>query len=162
MKMCLFAHQKVVRRQVLILSQYSMKMTTKLWVYLFVPITQRMHNLQFVWVKIRSLCRMYRTLLQDTPHAWSSLRADRLRLRPTDANTGVCELRTADQMVFYTSQGLLHSTLPYPSTNYMWRCGFMSIHFMAKFALILYNGRRQNKQFHRKHTFSNSPTLHVD
>jgi hypothetical protein len=110
MKMCLFAHQKVVRRQVLILSQYSMKMTTKLWVYLFVPITQRMHNLQFVWVKIRSLCRMYRTLLQDTPHAWSSLRADRLRLRPTDANTGVCELRTADQMVFYTSQGLLHST----------------------------------------------------
>jgi hypothetical protein len=34
------------------------------------------------------------------------------------------ELRTTDQVAFYTSQSLLHS-LPYPSTDCIWRCGFM-------------------------------------
>jgi hypothetical protein len=47
MKMCLITHQKVVQ-QVWIINQYSLKLMIKLQVYLFVLITQRMQNLQFV------------------------------------------------------------------------------------------------------------------
>jgi len=52
MKMCLIDYQKVVW-QVWIFIQYSLKLTTKLQAYLFVPISERMHNLQIVWVKIQ-------------------------------------------------------------------------------------------------------------
>ena len=48
-KICLIAYHKVVR-QVWIFSQYSVKLTTKSQMYLFVA--QRMHSLQFVWEKI--------------------------------------------------------------------------------------------------------------
>ena len=41
-----------VCRQVWIVIQYSLKMTAKLHAKLFVPITQRMYNVQFVLVKI--------------------------------------------------------------------------------------------------------------
>jgi hypothetical protein len=49
MKICLIAYHKFVR-QVWIFGQHSVKLTTKLQAYLFV--TQRKHNLQFVWEKI--------------------------------------------------------------------------------------------------------------
>jgi hypothetical protein len=61
--------------------------------------------------------KMYRTLLSDMPHAWAGLRADRLGLRPTDANTStlgrcswVYERRAAYQTAFYTWQSLHHAT----------------------------------------------------
>ena len=63
--------------------------------------------------RFRSLCRMCRTLLSYMPHAWECLLADCLRLWLTDANiqcSRVCELRTADQVAFYTWQSLLHAT----------------------------------------------------
>jgi hypothetical protein len=60
MKMCLITHQKVVQ-QVWIISQHSLKLMTKLQVYFFVLITQRMHNLQLVWVKIQ-------VTMQDVPY----------------------------------------------------------------------------------------------
>jgi hypothetical protein len=60
MKMCFIAHQKVVR-QVWIFSPYFLKTTTKLLACLFVPVTQRMQNLQFVWLKIQ-------VNMQDAPN----------------------------------------------------------------------------------------------
>jgi hypothetical protein len=60
MKMRLIDYQKVVRL-VWIFVQYSLKLTTKLQVYLFVPISPRMHNLQIVWVKIQ-------VTMQDVPY----------------------------------------------------------------------------------------------
>jgi hypothetical protein len=82
MKICLIGHQQVVR-QVWIFSLCSLKLITKFQANLFVPITQRMHSLQSVWTKIQ----MRLTLLSDVPNARPCLRADRLGVRPTFANT---------------------------------------------------------------------------
>ena len=49
---CLIVYQKVVW-QVWIFIQYSLKLATKLEVYLCVLISQKMYNLQIVWVKIQ-------------------------------------------------------------------------------------------------------------
>ena len=57
MNMCLIGHQKAVR-QVWIFSHRSLKLTTELQAYLFVPISQRRHSLQSVWVKIQ-VCRAH-------------------------------------------------------------------------------------------------------
>jgi len=109
MKMCLFAHQKV-DRQVWIFSQYSLKMMTKLLAYLFVPITPRMHNWQFVWVK-------FQVTMQDAPNA-PVRHASRLCVLTCRSPRTAADrhqhsgtvLKTADQVAFYTRKILLHDT----------------------------------------------------
>jgi hypothetical protein len=79
-----------------------------------------MHNLQFAWVHVQAVRSLRRTLLSDMPNAGACLGADRLGLRPTDANTRAIfsGVRTEDGR----AGGFLHETEPsshqsYPSTD---------------------------------------------
>jgi hypothetical protein len=56
----------------------------------------------------------------------------------------------------FTGDRALIMRLPYPLTDFIWRWGFMSIHFMVKSTLSHYKGPRPNKHFHI------SPAFHVD
>jgi len=71
----------------------------------------------------------------------------------------VCELRC--RQVAFTRDRAFFTPLPYPSTDCIWRWGFLLISFTRKSALTLCNWPRQNKQFHSTHT-SYSPALHFD
>ena len=121
MKICLFAHQKVV------------------------PITQRMHMLQCVWVKgqitmqdVRSTPGKHASRLSVLLTCRSPRTADDTRqhsgnvLRCADWGRPISWLFILDRAFF--------TPLPYPSTDWIWRRSFMSIHFMAKSALSLYSG----------------------
>jgi hypothetical protein len=134
MKMCLFAHQKVVR-QVWIFRQYSMKMTTKLWAYLFVPITQKNVHLAVCMVSDSSHCARCAAHFCQTCLTLERAYWDRGRFMPTLGQCSrVCELRwlvTRDRAFF--------TPLSYPLTDCIWRWGFMPIHFMAKSALSFYS-----------------------
>jgi hypothetical protein len=112
-----------------------------------------------------SLCRMHCTLLSDMPTAWASIHADRLGLRPRDANTWVMfsGRRTKDGRPggFYTQQTFF-TPWPYPLTDCIFKRGFQLFQFTAKSALSLCNGPHPNKEFHSMHVFCNSLVLHVD
>ena len=82
----------------------------KIQAYLFVPITQRMHSLHFVWVKIQ-------VTMQDAPctpvgHAQllSVRTCSRLGLRPTDTNTRAMFSRVRTEAG--RPGGSLHVTAP--------------------------------------------------
>ena len=76
---------------------------------------------------------MRRTLLSDMRKAWACLHADRLGLRLMEASiramlSGV-ELRTANQVAFYTWQSLLHATaLPIDTLQVEMGLSFDSVH----------------------------------
>jgi hypothetical protein len=84
----------------------------KLQVYLFVLITQRMQNLQFVWMKIQ-------VAMQDVPYtpvrhayecAYVWFTSDYGRWTPTFRQCSrACKLRTVDQEALYTWKSLLHA-----------------------------------------------------
>ena len=85
-KMCLITHQKFVRQ-----SGFSVNIPTN-W-------RQNCKCISLSWLlkacttcnlygwRLRSLCRMHRTLLSDMRKAWACLRADRLRQQLMDAST---------------------------------------------------------------------------
>jgi hypothetical protein len=52
--------------------------------------------------------------------------------------------------------------LPYQSVDCIWRWCILLIQFTAKSILSLRNEHCPNKHFHSTHTFSNSPTPHVN
>ena len=56
-----------------------------------------------------SVCRVRRTRMSDMPHAWAPRTATDGRPTPGQC-CRLCELRTADQVAFYSRQSLLHAT----------------------------------------------------
>ena len=114
MKMCLITHQKFVR-QVWIFSQYSHKLMTKLQGHLSVPITLK-HALLAICMGEHS-----GHYAECAVHCYQTcVRFERANVQiPSDCGwrtpalgqcCQVCELRTADQVAFYTWQSLLHAT----------------------------------------------------
>ena len=149
-----------------IISQYSLKLMTKLQAYLFFLITQRMQNLQFVWVKIQ-------VTRQDVPytpvrHAYHlSVLMCRLPQTVTDGcqhSGNVLGHANWGQLSkwHFTHERSFYMPLPYPATNCIWRWCFLLIEFAEKSVLSLCNRFCPNKEFHSTNMFFSSPVLHVN
>jgi len=151
MKMCLIAHQTVVW-QVWIFIQYSMKLMTKLQLYLFVLITQACTICSlYCWI-FRSLCRMHLHSCQTCltlEQAYMQITSDCGRQTQILGHCSrVCKLRTANQVTLYTWQSLFH-TLAFRISGLHLEIAFLLIPFTVKSALT-----HCNKEFHSIYMFS--------
>jgi hypothetical protein len=161
MKMCLVTHQKAIR-QVWIFSQYSLNLTTQLQVYLYAPTTQISLSSQPEWVKSQGQNAGSAVHSCQASHSSWCLRANRLGLRPTDANTravfsGVLSensrpggfLQVTEPSSLHCIHGLyLEMGLPVDSGH-------------TKSAPGLCNWPRSNKDFHSTHAHTHTHSTHA-
>jgi hypothetical protein len=144
MKICLIANQNVVQ-QVWIFRQYFLKMKDNILNAPLCPYHSK--NAQFaICMGEDSGCTEHscQTCL-TVERAYVQIASDCGRQMPHSDNVLGCRNWGRPTRLFFTRDRTVFTPLPYPSTDCIWRWGFMSIHFMAKSALSFHNGPRPNK-----------------
>ena len=105
-----------------------------------------MHSLHLYGWRFRLHCRMRQIFLSDMPHAWTP-RIAAYGLQHSGNVLGCANWRRPTRWLCKGDRAFF-PPLPYPSTDFIWRWGFISIQFMVKSTLSHYKGPCPIKHFH--------------